>query len=279
MDGWTIFGAWVAVGLTLAMYSFLYKDNPIFKLGEHIYVGVSVGYSLTRIIFEYIIKKWYSPLLEPLVNLIREGNWDRLGPTLGEMKWALLIPTVLGFLLLTRPFKKISWLSRIAFAFVVGTGAGLAIPKIIGTFFLPQLQDTVRPLVTSLEKVKALEAAQGAVIPHIALGKYAVSMAEFNSLIILVGVICVLIYFFFSLEHKGIVHRASRVGITFLMISFGAAFGFTTMGRISLLIGRCDDLIAFSRPEYYYATPLLLGLFVLVLVGVGILRREKKVKT
>ena len=44
----TVFGAWVATGLTLLIFSFLYKDNPLFKLAEHLYVGVSVGYTIVK---------------------------------------------------------------------------------------------------------------------------------------------------------------------------------------------------------------------------------------
>ena len=33
-----LIGAWVFVGLTLLIFSFLYKDNPLFKIGEHLYV-------------------------------------------------------------------------------------------------------------------------------------------------------------------------------------------------------------------------------------------------
>ena len=38
-----IIGAWVATGLTLFIFTFLYKDNPLFKLAENLYVGVSVN--------------------------------------------------------------------------------------------------------------------------------------------------------------------------------------------------------------------------------------------
>ena len=38
-----IFGAWVAAFLTLAIFSFLYKDNPFYKIAEHIFVGISAG--------------------------------------------------------------------------------------------------------------------------------------------------------------------------------------------------------------------------------------------
>ena len=68
----------------------------------------------------------------------------------------------------------------------------------------------------------------------------------------------VLVYFFFSIEHTGNVRRVARVGIYFLMISFGAAFGYTVMARMSLLIGRFDELVLYAAPEYGYATVVLL---------------------
>ena len=43
-----IFGAWVAVFfLLLAIFSFLYKDNPFYKIAEHAYIGISAGYWLS----------------------------------------------------------------------------------------------------------------------------------------------------------------------------------------------------------------------------------------
>ena len=35
----------------------------------------------------------------------------------------------------------------------------------------------------------------------------------------------------------------SRIGIVFVMIGFGAAFGYTVMARVSLLIGRLQFLL------------------------------------
>jgi hypothetical protein len=65
----------------------------------------------------------------------------------------------------------------------------------------------------------------------------------FLALIIVVGVISTLIYFYFSKEHKGFLGATAKVGIWFIMISFGAHFGYTVMGRISLLIGRVQFLV------------------------------------
>ncbi|MFQ5500167.1 MAG: hypothetical protein ACE5FH_10905, partial [Candidatus Zixiibacteriota bacterium] len=63
-----------------------------------------------------------------------------------------------------------------------------------------------------------------------------------TSWVILIGVITGLVYFFFSKEHTGLFGSASRVGIWVLMITFGASFGYTVMGRISLLVGRLTFL-------------------------------------
>ena len=80
-----------------------------------------------------------------------------------------------------------------------------------------------------------------------------------------IGVISGLVYFFFSKEHTGIIGKVSRIGVYFLMIKFGASFGFAVMGRISLLIGRFEELIEFSKPEYYYSTPIILVMIVITL--------------
>ena len=64
-----------------------------------------------------------------------------------------------------------------------------------------------------------------------------------DSLLLMLGVVSVLCYFFFSAEHKKALGAASRVGIVFLMVSFGASFGYTVMARVSLVIGRFQFLL------------------------------------
>ena len=216
-----LIGAWVAAGLTLFMFSFLYKDNPFFRFGEHLYVGISMGYTIVRIYYDVMVKSLYIPVTQ-------------------EGKWWFLIAALLGLLILTRFIPKISWLSRISFAVIVGFGSGVAIPRIISSNILQQVQGTLKPILNS--------------------GQSPFGMAQFNALLILVGVVTVLIYFFFSIEHKGPIKVAARIGIYFLMINFGAGFGYTVMARMSLLIGRFDDLILFASRDYGYASLVLLGL-------------------
>jgi len=63
------------------------------------------------------------------------------------------------------------------------------------------------------------------------------------------------------------------VGIYFLMVSFGAAFGYTVMARMSLLIGRLDELIVYSSAAYGHATLVLL---VAVIIGLAWWERGHK---
>ena len=52
---WTTFAAF----LTLATFSFLYKDNPFYKIAEHIVTGVAAGY--------FAILLWHNGLIPKLV--------------------------------------------------------------------------------------------------------------------------------------------------------------------------------------------------------------------
>ncbi len=219
----TLCGAWVATGLSLCIYSFLYRDNPFFKLGEHIFVGASVGYLLVITYHEVMLKKLAVPLIE-------------------QHEWRLVIPLVLGLSMLARFSPRLAWTSRLAFAFILGVSSGVAIPRLLSSFVLQQVQGTLKPLVAA----DPAGASFG--------------LAELNTALILIGVVSVLVYFFFSIEHTGSMRRVARLGMCFLMVSFGAAFGYTVMARMSLLIGRFDELMLYATSEYGYATVWLLGL-------------------
>jgi hypothetical protein len=198
-----LIGTWLAGFLTLAIFSFLYKDNPFYKLAEHIYVGVSAGYWLIYVAFFDV----YPMLIQGFQN------------ETGVEKWILLVPGALGIIMLSRWFPKAAWLSRWPIAFTVGVGAGLGITANIQGYVVPQLQATLLPVT----------------------GWNVVSL---NNVILTVGVITTILYFYFSKPHKGALGWMARVGIVFIMVSFGASFGYTLMARISLLIGRLYFLLA-----------------------------------
>ena len=245
---WTWFGIFIGAGLTLAIYSFLYRDNPVFKMAENLYVGVGAGYGIWLTVRLVLIPDLWEPLGRPLWLSFRDGvllwvwqlvalddltglgaqavqhPWDPLT----DAKWLLLVPTVLGLLMWGRFHPKTEALSRISFAFIVGMGAGMSIPVTVSAILLKQTYATVN--------VPALFFRPEAAAPLS-------FMTWVNAVLILIGTLCVLAYFFFSMEHRGPLGVASRMGVFFLMVSFGSAFGYTVMARVSLLIGRFQFLL------------------------------------
>jgi hypothetical protein len=198
-DVWT----WVGALLSLAIFSFLYKDNPFYKTAEHIFVGITNGYSVTFY--------WHNILVPVLFNPLFRG------------RLILIIPFIVGALYFTRFIPKISWLVRIPIGITIGYYTGVAIPAGIEANIVKQVQGTI----LTPANFRAWHAGPWGVL---------------WSVILFIGVLCVLSYFYFSREHKGVLRVTSRIGIVFIMIGFGAAFGYTVMGRISLLIGRLQFL-------------------------------------
>jgi len=199
----TDLGIWVAALLTLAIYSFLYKDNPFYKIAEHLYVGVSTGYLMVVTVRDALHRDIWQPLF-----------------VYPRKEYIVLIPAFLGLLMFTRFTKKWGWLSRISITFIIGAAAGLAIPYNIQTYILRQTEATITPW-----------------------GAFDGWVPLINNLLLLVGVLSVLVYFFFSVRHEGVVKPISQTGMFYLMLFFGASFGYTVMGRVSLLIGRMRYLL------------------------------------
>lgn len=202
-------GIWIAALLTLGIFSFLYKDNPVYKVSESIFVGCSAGYWAVVFFFDNIQKKFY-------LGVFPDGD--------GDPKLYLWGGAILGFLMLMRLSSKIGWIARWPLAFIVGATAGLYMMIYFVSNAMNQVASTMRNLI-ELD-------ASGAILWGATIGSF----------IIAVGVVSGLVYFFFSKEHKGAFGATAKVGVWFLMITFGAHFGYTVMSRMSLLIGRIDFL-------------------------------------
>ncbi|MCS7258761.1 MAG: hypothetical protein NZ601_05315 [candidate division WOR-3 bacterium] len=194
---WTWFGAF----LTFCIFSFLYKDNPFYKFAEHLFVGVSVGYSIS-ISYHNVL---YPDLIVPLFR-----NGELLN----------LVPLIFGLCYFTRFLPKVSWLVRLPMGLVLGFGAGAAIPAVIQASIIKQVQ--------------------GAILTPDVFKRFDLTVW---ALISLIGVICTVTYFFFSRERGKVTKVMADLGIIFLMVGFGASFGYTVMARISLLIGRFQFLL------------------------------------
>ncbi len=201
---WTFVGIWLGALLSLSLYSFLYKDNPFYKFAEHLFVGMSAGYWVIYNIKNVLIPNW----------------WNNLVPAEGGFQPIWLIPGTLALFMLLRIVPKLSSLSRMSLSLIVGTGAGLSLTAMLQTNALAQVNGTI-----------------------IALGQGGDLLSWISNIIIVTGVVCGLVYFFFSKAHTGVVGGAANIGITILMVAFGASFGYTVMARISLLIGQTQFLL------------------------------------
>ena len=259
-----IFGAWIAVFFTLAIFSFLYKDNPFYKIAEHAYIGISAGYWLS-IGFWTIIQPNLLGRLWPSKEYSEESFWYSIYDFLGSivpsifpnggidkghnMDLTYLIPLVLGIMMILSIFKQFNWMARWGIAYTVAIAAGLRAYGYLNSYILGQIKGTIVPLANTEYPIF-----------HIS------EPSLVNNLLILLGTVTGLLYFFFSKEQSGSFGKITRLGIYFLMISFGASFGFAVMGRISLLIGRFVSLIDYSNSQYHHATLWVLFLMIILLI-------------
>jgi len=203
-DSMTVELLWTTLAalLTVATFSFLYKDNPFYKFAEHLVVGVGAGYFAVLLVM--------NSLKPTLIDRVIIGQW-----------W-YLIPGILGAMMWFRFSKKLAWLSRFPIAFYIGT-SGVAIP-------LYMYNSVNRQLSATLDLTPGFG-----------------SLTEFWNIIIVIGVLTGLMYFFFSKEHKGAFGGAAKFGIWILMLGFGSSFGYTVMARVSLFVQR----IAFLEEWYF----------------------------
>jgi hypothetical protein len=211
---------WVGAALTLMIFSFLYRDNSFYKLAEHLFVGVSAAFWMVQGFWGTIMPNLMAKLFPRQFEGIIEAAKDK------EPEWVYSIALLLGLILLMRLVPSVAWISRWAMAFIIGYTAGTNLPRYLVSDFILQVQKTLAlPLATASPE----DWLHGI-------------MFTVSNLIVVGGVVCALIYFYFSKEHTGAFGKASRAGIWVLMVAFGASFGYTVMARISLLIGRIEFL-------------------------------------
>jgi hypothetical protein len=194
-----------AAVVTFGIFSFLYRDNPFYRACEHLLIGLSVGFSLVLI--------WNSVLIPKLVR-----------PLFIDGQMLVLIPFALSLLMLLRLKSSLSYLSKPVLALVIGCGAGVSIPAMFEARVLRQIAASVEPFAAVPE---------GSVSALMLLGM----------LFSLAGVIAVMVYFFYTRPDTRLFNSISQIGVYFLMVFFGATFGYTVTSRLTLLIGRIEFLL------------------------------------
>lgn len=194
---------WIGALLTLGIFSFLYKDNPVYKFCEHLFVGVSAGY--------WVVLTYFSSIKPNLLN-----------PLFGQFTthYILIVPFILSLFLFSRFFPRGEWLSRWSIAMILGVYPAIRITGFGQSDLVQQVSASILPLWIAGDPAQTI-----------------------NNILLVAGLLATLIFFFFSKEHKGTIGGIAKVGVYFLMVSFGASYGYTVMARVSLLIGRVMFLL------------------------------------
>lgn len=216
---------WVSVLFTLMMLSFLYRDNPLYKLGEHTFLGISLGYTW--------MKMWYVTIVPYLIRPVKDAFLDFQSYDLVMIFWLAM-----GSTLFFRFTRTKSWISNYYFAFLFAYMAGYKIPINVQLLFI-QADNMMHPI---FEQPSFFQVSKW--------------------IVIIFGTFAGLMYFFFSKPHKGLFGKTARVGIIILMINFGASFGATVMGRIALFIGRAQVLADNWHASVVFTLIIIVFLFV-----------------
>jgi len=213
--------------IILCAYSFLYKENPFYRIMESLYVGGGVGWGLAYSLFRFN---------QTLVPFFKDPS----------SLWWYTIAIFLGFFWYTYWSKKYYFLYRIPLSYGIGLSIGTGLYGSVYSTFIAQVTATFK-------------------------GAGATPLETFNNILITIGAITAVLFFYFSKEHKGALGFASRIGRYFILIFLGSAFGNTIMGRTGLVISIVSELL---KDPQWMMIPLVIAIFMVVelLKRIGYLR-------
>jgi hypothetical protein len=203
---------WTLVGfiLTLLIFSYLFGDNPLFRLVSYLFVGVTAGYFAVLLVYQVLLPRLIWPLLQGSV---------------GGLVLALP-PLILGVLLLTKLSSRIQVAGSIPVAYLVGVGVAVMIGGAIVGTIIGQVRASIH------------------LFPEQSQANPLVMLIE--GIVLLIGTIGTLVYFQFGASSKlnqpprrqRLVEMTSNLGQIFLAITLGALFAGVYGAAITALIDR-----------------------------------------
>ncbi|MCL2497850.1 MAG: hypothetical protein FWF06_04465 [Symbiobacteriaceae bacterium] len=198
---------WIGVLVTLGVWSFLYKENPVFRICEHAYVGSAAAHTMVTTFANNI-----KPGL--VVDIAQNGEYWRI------------IPILLGCMIYFQPFRGYTWVSRYPMSFWVGYNAGYNLTLRVAMPLLTEVRRTMLPIFVTNN------------------GRFDLA-TSINNFIFTGVVTLTLAYFLFSMNvFKGRAGFMIRTARLVLMAAFGAGFGTGIANYVSLLIGRFDFIMS-----------------------------------
>lgn len=205
MDVWLI----VSFVVTLLIFSYIFGDNPLFRLASYAFVGVAAGYTALVVAYQVLWPK----LVQPLMG----GNL------------LMLVPLVLGVFMLLKLFPRYARFGSWPMSFLVGVAAAVAIGgAVIGTIL-----GQVRGAINDFDFTSPVENP---------------TLTLIEAVLVLIGTICTLAYFHFGARVKNeqpparpiYVETLAQIGQLFLAVTLGSLFAGVFSAAITALIERLD---------------------------------------
>lgn len=210
-------GFFIAIILTLMVFSYILGDNFLFRLAAHIFVGVAVGYAIIVITHQVFLPT------------LTGGDLIALLP-------ALLICLFLVFKAFPLRGGLFNALGNLGLAFILGVGAALATGSALFGTLIPQVSSTASISLNFYDYSAEAGGDQ--------------SVMWLNNFIIILGTIGTFFYFTFAVRspgllggfREGVVRFCAGMGRLMIIFTLGALFANTVTSRMALLISRLQFL-------------------------------------
>lgn len=220
-ETWSSVGILVGGFSTLAIFSFLIKENAYYRFFEHLFIGIAAGLSIVISIKNFLWPVVLVPMLGMNISIYPDGTQSEL---YNPMILLNIIPMLIGLCYYTIYSPKYNWLAKMVIGISLGAAGGLAFKGFFNEM-IPQLLSSFKPLVVY----------EGSSIDI---------FGSFSNILFIVTLISVMVYFLFTIKLEGVVANNTRkLGRVLMMVCFGAFFGSTVMARMALLVERIQFLM------------------------------------
>jgi hypothetical protein len=208
-----IFTGLAGLVFTLMIFSYVIGDNFLFRLSLYIFTGVSAGYIAAIAARQVLVPKLFLPLL--------------MGST--QEAIALIFPLIGSVLILMKISPRLAGAGRLAMAFIVGTGAAVAIVGALSGTLIPQVQGTINAFSPAIGLLNIIT----------------------NGLAVLLGTALSLIYFHFgahtrpdgSVRRLGVIEILAWLGRFFIGVTLGVVFAGVYAAALTALIERISSMV------------------------------------
>ncbi|MCB0309679.1 MAG: hypothetical protein KDD42_00505 [Bdellovibrionales bacterium] len=206
---------------TLAVFSFLIKENSFYRFFEHVFIGIAAGLGAVLSVQRFLWRDVFVPMLGLDIVQFPDGTFSRQYQPLYLL---YLLPMIFGMFYYFIFSKRFSWMAKLVIGFSLGISGGLAFKGFFNQI-MPQIFSSFKPLLVF----------EGAGIDW---------GDSLRNIFFVFTLLSVMYYFFFSFRSEsGMARRVSVAGRWLMMISFGAFFGSTVMARMALLVERLQFLL------------------------------------